>query len=67
VNDCKPLITGAQFSTIHITPEEGFSYCSVELSNIPLADADPEAGAYTRPLLSSTSAASDTKYTLDTP
>jgi ornithine decarboxylase len=43
VNDCKPLITGAQFSTIHITPEEGFSYCSVELSNIPLADADPEA------------------------
>ena len=28
---------------IHITPEAGFSYCSVEHSNVPVSVADPEA------------------------
>ena len=34
---------GTEYSTIHITPEDGFSYCSVEHSNIPVSRADPEA------------------------
>mmetsp|Transcript_26577 Transcript_26577/g.65160 ORF Transcript_26577/g.65160 Transcript_26577/m.65160 type:complete len:492 (-) Transcript_26577:174-1649(-) len=36
-------LSGGEYCTIHITPEEGFSYCSVEHSNIPLSSADPEA------------------------
>ena len=36
-------LSGDEYSTIHITPEEGFSYCSVEHSNIPVSLADPEA------------------------
>lgn len=35
-------LSGAEYSTIHITPEDGFSYCSVERSNIPVSMADPE-------------------------
>ena len=33
---------GSEYSTIHITPEDGFSYCSVEHSNIPLSRVDPD-------------------------
>ena len=36
-------MSGTEYSTIHITPEDGFSYCSVEHSNIPVSRADPEA------------------------
>lgn len=36
-------LSGPEYSTIHITPEDGFSYCSVEHSNIPVSVADPEA------------------------
>ena len=32
---------GAAFSTIHITPEEAFSYASFELSGYPRAAIDP--------------------------
>lgn len=35
-----------QYSTIHITPEEGFSYASCELSNVECEDLD--AFAYVR-------------------
>mmetsp|Transcript_33607 Transcript_33607/g.53897 ORF Transcript_33607/g.53897 Transcript_33607/m.53897 type:complete len:992 (+) Transcript_33607:533-3508(+) len=36
-------LAGSEYSTIHITPENGFSYCSVEHSNVPVSVADPEA------------------------
>ena len=36
-------LSGSEYSTIHITPEDGFSYCSVEHSNIPVSVADPDA------------------------
>lgn len=36
-------LAGDEYSTIHITPEDGFPYCSVEHSNVPVAIADPEA------------------------
>ena len=36
-------LCGDEYSTIHITPEAGFSYCSVEHSNVPVSVADPEA------------------------
>lgn len=32
--------TNGQFSTIHITPEDGFSYASCELSNVDVEDLD---------------------------
>ena len=32
---------GTEYSTIHITPEDGFSYCSVEHSNIPVSLRGP--------------------------
>ena len=35
-------LSGSEYATIHITPEDGFSYCSVERSNIPVSAADPE-------------------------
>ena len=35
--------SGDEYSTITITPEHGFSYCSFEHSNIPVSVADPEA------------------------
>ena len=38
-------LCGDEYSTIHITPEAGFSYCSVEHSNVPVSVADPEAYA----------------------
>lgn len=39
-----------QFSTIHITPEDGFSYASCELSNVEVQDLD--AFAYVRKVAS---------------
>ena len=38
-------LCGDEYSTVHITPEAGFSYCSVEHSNVPVSVADPEAYA----------------------
>ena len=38
-------LCGDEYSTVHITPEAGFSYCSVEHSNVPVSAADPEAYA----------------------
>ena len=43
MNGVDRAINGKEFSTIHITPEDGFSYCSVEHSNLSLSRADPEA------------------------
>ena len=34
---------GEGFSTIHVTPEEGFSYASLELSGYPAKGVDPTA------------------------
>lgn len=36
-------LEGAAFSTIHITPEEAFSYASLELSGYPANGLDPSA------------------------
>lgn len=34
---------GKGFSTIHVTPEEGFSYASLELTGYPAKGVDPSA------------------------
>lgn len=34
-------VEGSAFSTIHITPEEAFSYASLELSGYPRSDIEP--------------------------
>ena len=72
MDECKPLVDGGASDTpAKLVVED----CEIRNSTatfiagsiLPLGTSHLEAGAYTRPLFSSTCAVSDTKYTLHTP
>ena len=75
MDECKPLILGVSMSATEKQIKKAFRVKSMmyhpdKTGNDPVKKEmfmKIQAGAYTRPLLSSTRAVSDTKYALNTP